>query len=173
MIRDLFLAREAAASVALDGCTQSGPRIAFVVPGLPVAQPRQRHRIVKGAGGRVFSSNYTPKDAPVASFKARVAMACREVYSGAPLDGPLAVRLLFLLPRPKVMMWRKRPMPRVPHTSRGDVDNFAKSSLDALSDAGLWRDDAQVARLLVEKWIAAGDEQPRTEVEVLAMEGWA
>ena len=38
--------------------------IVFVVPGLPIAQPRHRTRIVTTVG-RMFTQAYTPKAAPV------------------------------------------------------------------------------------------------------------
>jgi Holliday junction resolvase RusA-like endonuclease len=37
----------------------------------------------------------------------------------------------------------------------GDVDNYGKSVLDALQDAGLFDDDKQVCKLVVEKKYAA------------------
>lgn len=43
------------------------------------------------------------------------------------------------------------------HTDRRDVDNLAKSVLDAMTAAGLWTDDRQVTSLIVEKrWAQRG-----------------
>jgi Holliday junction resolvase RusA-like endonuclease len=102
---------------------------------------------------------------PVAAFKATCRLAAQMAYSGPPLDCPLSVRLVFVMPRPSALQWKTRPMPRLPHAKKPDVDNLTKSVLDALTGL-LWLDDAQIAACSIEKWIAAGDEQPHVEVEV-------
>lgn len=135
--------------------------IRFTVPAIPVAQPRQRHSLF---GGHV--RNYTPTKHPVNAFKAAVQMAAATAFRGAPLAGPLRVDLVFVFPRPKAKCWKTRPMPREPHVGRPDVDNLFKSLADALTGAGLWRDDSQVCSSRIEKWVAAGDEQPHVEVVI-------
>lgn len=42
----------------------------FRVDAIPVAQPRQRHRVAKTAKGKQFVQNYTPQSDPVNTFKA-------------------------------------------------------------------------------------------------------
>lgn len=56
-------------------------------------------------------------------------------------------------------------MERVPHEKKPDLDNLAKSVLDALNGI-VWRDDAQVASLSMSKQIAAGDECPGVLIRV-------
>lgn len=138
--------------------------IRFTVPAVPVAQPRQRHRAFV-ANGRTIVGNYTPASHPVTAFKASVRQAAHEAYQGPPMEGPLRLTVSFVMPRPKGMMWKKREMPRVPHTKKPDADNLAKAVKDALSKQ-CWRDDCQVCCLWVDKWIAAGDEQPHVSVEI-------
>ena len=142
--------------------------ITFVVPAIPVAQPRQRHRIVTTAG-RSFATNYTPAKSPVNDFKASVRMAAWQAYSGPPLEGPLSVQIIAVFPRPASKRWKNKPMLRFPKLSKPDADNIAKANLDALNGL-LFVDDAQVARLLVEKWLASGDEQPHVEISVGSLE---
>lgn len=138
--------------------------IRFTVCAVPIAQPRQRHRVLT-VGGRTFAQNFTPAKHPVQSFKATVRLAATEAYKGPPIDGPLSLRLVFVLPRPKRMIWKSRPMPREAHASKPDWDNLGKALADALT--GLcWRDDSQISSVQVEKWIAAGDEQPCVMVEI-------
>jgi Holliday junction resolvase RusA-like endonuclease len=139
--------------------------IRFAVPAVPVAQPRQRHRIA-GKGSRQFVQNYIATEAPVNAFKAAVMRAAEAVYDGPVLDGPVCVDMVFLLPRPKNMMWKTKPMLRVMHTKRPDLDNLQKAVLDALSGR-LWRDDAQVCIGHAVKLIASGDEQPHVELCVM------
>ena len=140
--------------------------IQFNVPGVPVAQPRQRHRIV-AAHGRQFVSNYTPARAPVNSWKAMVQYAAVQQYRGAPLDCPITLRAVFVLPRPKAKVWKTRAMPREPHTAKPDAENIVKALLDSLSRV-VFRDDSLVCVLCIEKWIAAGDEQPHSEITIEA-----
>lgn len=139
--------------------------IAFKVPAIPVAQPRQRHRIVS-SGGRQFATNYTPKADPVNAYKAAVQIAFRNAYDGAPCDGPVGVRMTFLMPRPKRLIWKKKPMPREPYLKQPDIDNLEKSTLDALQGL-LFRNDSQVYRLVGVKQYAGGDEAPHVEIEVV------
>jgi len=133
-------------------------KIEFTVPSVPVAQPRQRVGMVGG-----HARQFLPGKHPVNAYKASVALSARESYSGAPLEGPIALRVVFVLPRPGRLIWKSRPMPRVRHASKPDPDNLLKSICDALN-AKVWRDDAQVSTVTVEKWIASGDEQPHVEV---------
>lgn len=57
--------------------------------------------------------------------------------------------------------------PTYHYPSRGDVDNFAKAALDALTKAeGYWKDDKQITFLMVSKrWTEEG-EQPHTLIEI-------
>lgn len=101
----------------------------------------------------------------MSAYKATVRLAAAAAHSGPPLDGPLWVSLLFVLPRPGSMVWKKKPMPRVPHDRTPDLDNMVKSTLDALNKL-LWRDDGLLATVVARKVFAGGDESPRVEIEV-------
>jgi len=132
----------------------------FIVPGLPVAQPRQRMRVV-ASRGRAFASNYTPAKAPVNAFKAAVRLTSD--WRQPPLSGPVGIDLDFVLPRPgRLKSGGRLPAPRKP-----DIDNLCKSVLDALNGL-MWLDDAQVCRLTASKWYAASGEKAHTRVSVLA-----
>lgn len=58
---------------------------------------------------------------------------------GQPWEGPVAVHLTFTVARPKTV---KRPFPHT-HGS-GDADKLARTVLDALEDAAVLTNDAQV-----------------------------
>lgn len=60
-------------------------------------------------------------------------------------------------------------MPRVLCTRKPDLDNLAKSVLDACSGI-CWVDDRLIAILEQEKWIAAGGELPCVCVEIRAIQ---
>lgn len=71
--------------------------------------------------------------------------------------GPVAVIITFTLPRPKAHYRTGRHAgevrPDAPYwcAKRPDVDKLVRSTLDALTAAGIYHDDAQVAVLDVEK----------------------
>lgn len=127
-------------------------RVEFVVPGVPVAQPRQRHRII---GGRV--GNYTPANSPVNAWKASVVASAVAAHRGKLLEGPLEVSMLFVFPRPSSRTRKRSQNPREPKSTKPDCDNIAKACLDCLNQV-VFRDDAQVWSLTVRKLIAEGGE---------------
>lgn len=134
--------------------------IKFVVPGLPVSEPRKR---VAVRGG--FAKVYTPTDSPVNAYKAAVRLIASKQFRDGPLTGPLKVDIQFVLPRPKSKRWKNKEMEREPHYTRPDKDNLEKAVLDALHGIA-FHDDAQVADGRTRKWIAAGDELPGTHVVI-------
>lgn len=142
--------------------TTPATAITFTVPAVPVAQPRQRHRVVT-SGGRTFAQNYTPAKSPVSEYKATLRLAASQAYQGPPLEGPLSVSLLFLFNA-------KSKRARKPKATRPDCDNLAKSTLDALNGL-LFIDDGQVVKLAIEKWHADGTEQPHVLVSITSLEG--
>lgn len=57
-----------------------------------------------------------------------------------PLDGPLIVRMVFTLPKPASSPKTRRSWPM----RKPDVSKLVRSTEDALTDAGIWADDARV-----------------------------
>lgn len=140
--------------------------ITVYVPSIPVAQPRPR---VFNIGGRARAVS-APAKHPVNAFKSSCAIAWRNAHPGPPLHGAIHLRLSFVMPRPKNRIWKSRPMPREPYVAcKNDWDNLGKSVCDALNGLA-WRDDGQICRVEVERWIAAGDEQPHVTIGVTPIE---
>jgi Holliday junction resolvase RusA-like endonuclease len=149
-------------------------QIKIVVPAIPVAQPRAK---ASTFGGHV--KMYTPtsiknadgsrKPHPIAAFKATVRMAFRDAYKGPPLSGALRCDCLFVMPRPKNLIWKTRSMPRLPHVAKPDRDNLDKAVLDALKGLA-WIDDCQVCQGAIDKFIASGYEQPHVVITITEAE---
>ena len=137
--------------------------IQFVVPAIPVAQPRQRHRVIS-SGGKSFASNYTPKSDPVNAFKASVQHSVSQVFTGAPLQGPISMDVVFVFPRPKSVP-KRLGSGRLWHTVKPDRDNLEKAVNDALNGL-LYRDDSQICAGSISKYRAAADEAPHVEITV-------
>ena len=124
------------------------PTISFFVAGTPKGQPR-----VKAFRRGAHAGVYTPGTAD--AWKSAVRSdAMRNASERGPLAGPVAVRLDFVMPRPKAHSTKRGLRPDAPrwHASKPDADNLAKAVLDALGDLGTyWKDDAQVADLCITK----------------------
>jgi Holliday junction resolvase RusA-like endonuclease len=66
--------------------------------------------------------------------------AIREARTLYPLDAPLTVRMVFTMPKPTSAPKRRRTWPcRIP-----DLSKLIRSTEDALTAAGVWKDDARV-----------------------------
>lgn len=125
------------------------PPISFFVSGHPKGQPRAR-ATRRGNHAGVYDPGTADawKSCVRSDWKAQ---------PQEPWTGPIYVRLTFFFPRPnghfrtgKNASILRDNAPNW-HAAKPDADNAAKAVLDALTNAGAWADDAQVARLVVEK----------------------
>ena len=107
---------------------------------------------------------YTP-DAKVRPFKEAIRILFAEAYQGPPTEKPVIMQITAVFPRPKGMIWKSKPMPRVPHAKKPDNDNLEKSVYDSLNKLA-FRDDSQIYYSITQKFIASGDEQPHTRIVI-------
>lgn len=113
--------------------------IVIVVYGSPAPQGSKRFvgTTKTGRGIMVESSK------KVAPWREAVKLAALRVRSErhliAPLDGPLRVSMTFSVPRPK-----SAPKSRIFPDRMPDLAKLIRSTEDALTDAGIWVDDARV-----------------------------
>ena len=126
----------------------------FFVPGPPVAKQRARTVTRSAHGPLPFARTYTP--AKTENYQAFV-RGCALVGIRAPIDGPITVWLEVRLAVPG--SWSEKRKRRahgglIAATKRPDLDNVAKSILDAVNGLA-WRDDAQIVGLHVTKEYAA------------------
>lgn len=141
-------------------------RIEFTVPAVPVAQPRPRASVVCGHPSiRTADSKH-----PINSFKATVRLAASEAYRGPPMQGPVSLSLLFVMPRVRAKVWTTKPMPREWYTGSRDRDNLQKGLLDALNKL-VWVDDRQVVTGPCDVVMASGYEQAHVVVVVETLDG--
>lgn len=118
---------------------------AFFVSGIPKGQPRPRAFAFHGKA-RVFDPGTAE------GWKSCIAARAHE-FEGFFKTGPLYVSIDFTFPRPKSHSNRHGVRDDAPvyHIAKPDSDNAAKAVLDALTQIGVWSDDAQVAELRVSK----------------------
>lgn len=75
----------------------------------------------------------------------REAVKWAAMQSGARgLDGPLWVSMVFTIKKPKSAPKRRRTWP----ATKPDLSKLARSTEDALTDAGIWADDARVVEYM-------------------------
>lgn len=140
--------------------------ISFVVPCVPVAQPRQRHFIHRQTGRLC---NAVKAAHPIHAFKASVRLAAQTAYSGPPLEGCLRLGVTFVFPRPLRLCRKKDPLGRIPFDAKPDADNLLKGLCDSLNEL-TWKDDRQICAALVVKEYAAIGEQPHVAVTIEPLE---
>lgn len=117
--------------------------IHFFAPGIPKGQPRARAvRRGKHAG------MYDPGTAD--NWKSSVRAAVKEVWDGVVIEGPVSVDITAVFPRPKSHFFTgrranvmRKDAPTY-HTAKPDKDNIDKAIYDALTNAGIWKDDSMV-----------------------------
>lgn len=126
------------------------------IPGRPVPQGSKRHI---GRGVMIEQSPH------VRAWRQDVTAAAKEAAGAdwTPLHGPVRVDIDFRFARPRSHYGTGRnaavvrdSAPRWP-AGRPDVDKLTRAVLDALTAAGIWRDDAQVVDLSAYKdWTTVG-----------------
>jgi crossover junction endodeoxyribonuclease RusA len=112
------------------------------VNGLPKPQPRPR--VV--SNGHVY--NPPSADAWKETVKMNFLKGRRPL-----ITGPVHLRVCFFLPKPKNLADTGKGR-HIPHVKKPDVDNLLKSTMDAMTEARVWKDDSLVFATSAEKWYA-------------------
>jgi Holliday junction resolvase RusA-like endonuclease len=128
-------------------------RLVFVVAGIPIPQG-SKSAGVRGGNAFMFDQNKGLKP-----WRKTVTQAAAAAHTGAPLVGPLSVRIEFCLPSPKRIPADRQGLPSI----RPDLDKLVRSIFDAVTDAKAWGDDGQVVELVALKTYS---DQPGAVVRV-------
>lgn len=129
------------------------------IPGRPAPQGSKRHV----GGGRLIESSKH-----VAPWRTTVAWAAAQAYDAAPIDGPVLLRMDFVMPRPTSTPKRRTPAA----IKYPDLDKLIRAAGDALSGI-VWRNDSMVVDMRATKRLAELDEKPGMRVRVRAAAGAA
>ena len=141
----------------------------FWLPGEPVAQARAR-TVFRDKRKRLLRTphSYYPKESQ--DYREWAALRLRAQFVALPdkpmlgprgsIFGPVKLGLLFYRVRPKS---NKSEWPTV----KPDLDNYVKMLCDALMDAGILADDAQVCRLDAGKFWVVEEYRCGPGVEVI------
>jgi Holliday junction resolvase len=128
-------------------------RIDIVVHGTPAPQGSKRGGF-SAKTGKTFV--YEQNSKTQKSWRQDVIAASvqlREAEDFETLDGSIEVTVEFRVPRPASVNIRRRPYPCV----KPDMDKLLRNTLDGLTQAGIYRDDAQVINLVASKRYATDD----------------
>lgn len=116
--------------------------VEFEVYGRPAPQGSKK-AYVRGNRAVLVESS-----AAVKPWREAVKYAARDaMWAVEPLSGPLWVDVTFYLDRPASEPKRRRTWP----CRRPDADKLCRALFDAITDSGLWHDDAQVVDVHVRK----------------------
>lgn len=109
----------------------------IVVYGTPAPQGSKKF-VGLAKSGRGILAESSKKVRP---WRQDVKAAALEVRNGAgPIDAAVRVRMVFTMPKPASAPKRKQTYPcKMP-----DLSKLARSTEDALTEAGIWKDDARV-----------------------------
>ena len=129
----------------------------FTVPGLPVAKGRPRFARV-GAFVRTFTPEETVR------FEERVRLHAREAGVEIANEGPIELKIVAYWPM-KGSPLKKGSRPGTLKVTKPDCSNVSKSIEDSLNGIA-YRDDAQVAKVSVEKRHCAQDDPDGARVEI-------
>lgn len=129
--------------------------LSFIVYGNPAPQGSKRYvgTTKTGRGIMIESSKKVRPwrmDVKAAAEQLREQHACQ-----MPLDGPLIVSMVFTLPKPASAPKKRRTWA----DKKPDLSKLARSTEDAISDAGVWRDDARIVEYRRLAKVFAGEDQ--------------
>jgi Holliday junction resolvase RusA-like endonuclease len=136
----------------------------FVVYG--VAQPKGSTRafVPKGWTQPIVTSDNAKNKGWQQLVTEAASHAIRQQPSFQLIAGPVLLRAVFYLPRPKAI--RDKP---VPHLKKPDLDKLCRSCKDAMSKV-VWQDDSLVVEIAARKEYARPGESPRAEISVTERE---
>jgi Holliday junction resolvase RusA-like endonuclease len=127
----------------------------FHVEGAPAPQGSKSYK-GKSASGKAI---LVESSAALKPWRERVAWAARG-HRVPLIDGPVAVRLMFVMPRPV-----STPKTRTPAAvKKPDIDKLIRGILDALTHIA-WTDDSRVVSIHAAKRIAEIGEKPGVTID--------
>jgi crossover junction endodeoxyribonuclease RusA len=116
-------------------------------------------------GSKVALGNFRMKEMSkyVDAWRTDVRAACAREWAGRPMiDEPIIVQMEFVKARPTTAPKRSTPSA----TGTPDLSKLVRSTEDAITSAGVWRDDSRIVVELVSKRIAEIGEVPGAHIRI-------
>ena len=121
----------------------------ITVEGIPKGQPRVK-ACIRGKHAGVYDPGTADDWKSCVRAAAREAMGARPVILAA-----VGLHVVFRMPRPKAHFDKvgdvRERYTLAPHVQKPDLDNLVKAVQDALTDVGLWQDDAQIVMTIASR----------------------
>jgi Holliday junction resolvase RusA-like endonuclease len=144
----------------------------ITVVGTP--KPQGSHRaFVNPKTGRAIVTDDNTK---TKTWKQDVRAAAIDALAGRPpMEGAVEVTIAFSMPRPGYHFGRRggqsylKPTAPMYVEKKPDIDKLIRSTLDALTEARVFKDDAQVASLNVVKGYATDPQKPGAHLMVVPL----
>jgi len=116
------------------------PDLTVVAYGAPAPQGSKAFKGLNGAGRAILVEQVKSVKPWREDVRAAALLAIAGAPAWEPLDGPLIAEMVFTLRKPVSAPKRRRTWPQ----SAPDLSKLLRSTEDALTSAGAWRDDARV-----------------------------
>jgi Holliday junction resolvase RusA-like endonuclease len=111
--------------------------VEITVYGIPGPQGSKSFRGMSKKGHAIL----TESSKQVKPWREAVVWAARDVMNGKPpLSGPILARMVFTVKKPKSAPKRRRTWP----STKPDLSKYARSTEDALTNAGVYEDDGRI-----------------------------
>jgi crossover junction endodeoxyribonuclease RusA len=123
------------------------------VTGRPAPQGSKRH---------VGNGILLEQSKAVGPWRTLVAWHVAQEWNRSAIEGPVVLRLEFVMPRPSSCPKRSTPAA----IKRPDWDKLSRAISDALGTAGVYRDDSQVVFAEITKRIAELDEHAGCRIQI-------
>lgn len=117
----------------------------FAAYDTPVTQGSATAVISKSTGKPIYKPQH---ESGLNTWRDAVKKAAREAIDLSsdpyPLEGPVVLAVTFTLYKPKS---RPKTRPTWPEGKKDDIDKLLRAVMDAMTAAGVWKDDGQVVEL--------------------------
>ena len=153
--------------------------IEITVLGVPAPQGSKRGFAIKAKGAYTGKVAQVESSAKVKPWRMAVKYAAMDAMTWAceriPMTGAVGIEVTFRLPRPKGHYGTGRNAGLVKDSApwypagRPDLDKLLRSTFDALGEAGVWGDDAQVVKVRGSKVYDSGHWLPGATIHVTSL----
>lgn len=133
------------------------PIYQYIIRGEPVACPRPRFT----RQGRLY---YPKKYNDYKNVATAELLAQFKMQNAVQIEDACEIEIVIITKRPKIH--NKHVDEIIPKPTKPDLDNYIKSVLDAITAAGIWKDDNLVCSIKAAKYYGAEGFVGQTEIKI-------
>lgn len=125
-------------------------------------QPTSKDRPKLTKSGRAYNTQKTRDAQRQQAFLFRMLAKSQLSTTGKPQTFPISTKIPLAV---TIRFYHQGREKNTPKRTVPDIDNLLKLTLDALTNAGIWKDDNQITKLCSED-LWGGEEPSRIEIEI-------